>query len=621
LGPYVRRSILAALTFALLLPVAPPTVRAAWPGVDGRIAYVGYAPVPGDDDNTVFDAIFTSNPDGSARRLVPNTGSPSGEVVPRHPAWSPDGQRIAFVSETDSVSTIVVIKPDGTDRLELAQGDYPAWTADGQWVSYSSPVDLDLASTSKVPAAGGDAEPVVDGYNTRWSPDGARIAFQRGWWPDIFVRDLVSGDEVNLTPNGNETFDWLGDWSPDSQKVVFSSSGAWPDPGSTLVANADGSSTTPLLSPATDAAWSPSGSHFIASGSSGDEGILQIFGSDGSLERTVDINGMEPVWGSAPLLPAGDTRPDKCSRATTSSEKGTWLKDTINSSTDEDWYRFSVTRKTRVQVTLGALPENYRLDLYSTCSTRLATSNRGGREFEEILKRLPAGTYRVRVSGTLSSGTPYQLRFRQLADGLPVLSSFANLADSFPSDFVGEVLNNTSSNRTQIEVKLRFFNRKGSLIGSAKGSLGAYILKPGARLPFHFRATVSNSVARVTAKVSSSSTTTASPVSLSVTSNPPWTMDGVCTPELCPDYFDENGNVIDEDLTLHYDGTVHNPHPYKVHAPRIAATFYDSRGYVRDAYYLRRSDSNALASGKTVTWTVSQWELPNRATFVGIGLR
>jgi TolB protein len=66
--------------------------RAAFPGRDGKIAYVGQ--VGGNFD------IYAMNPDGSGQVDLTNNPGLDGQ-----PAWSADGQQIAFVSERDGTTT------------------------------------------------------------------------------------------------------------------------------------------------------------------------------------------------------------------------------------------------------------------------------------------------------------------------------------------------------------------------------------------------------------------------------------------------------------------------------------------------------------------------------------
>jgi len=70
---------------------------------------------------------------GSAPTLL--TGSPQADV---EPAWSPDGQALAFVSNRGGPVEIWVFRPSGSTVTQLTSGSgsrvNPAWTADGRLV-------------------------------------------------------------------------------------------------------------------------------------------------------------------------------------------------------------------------------------------------------------------------------------------------------------------------------------------------------------------------------------------------------------------------------------------------------------------------------------------------------
>lgn len=103
------------------------------------------------------------------------------------PAWSPDGERLAFVSYRDGNAEIYVGDDDGgiQSRLTTDPSD-----------------DLDPA----------------------WSPDGARIAFTsgRGNTDEIYVMNADGGNQTNLT-NNVEGDDVQPAWSPNGASLAFAS--------------------------------------------------------------------------------------------------------------------------------------------------------------------------------------------------------------------------------------------------------------------------------------------------------------------------------------------------------------------------------------------------------------
>lgn len=92
------------------------------------------------------------NADGSG--VAPLTYDRTDESAP---AWSPDGQRIAFSSDRDG-PYVAYISPanveihsmnaDGSDIMRLtyddAWDDFPAWSPDGQRIAFHSTRDGDF---------------------------------------------------------------------------------------------------------------------------------------------------------------------------------------------------------------------------------------------------------------------------------------------------------------------------------------------------------------------------------------------------------------------------------------------------------------------------------------------
>jgi TolB protein len=57
------------------------------------------------------------------------------------PAWSPKGDKIAYMSQVSGVFQIVVIQPDGANAVQVTtnpgNNEYPAWSADGAHIVFS----------------------------------------------------------------------------------------------------------------------------------------------------------------------------------------------------------------------------------------------------------------------------------------------------------------------------------------------------------------------------------------------------------------------------------------------------------------------------------------------------
>ena len=59
----------------------------------------------------------------------------------RGPVWSPDGRKIAFTANASVSPVIAVIRPDGTNLVELTSGSDPAWRRGGSCVP-TSPTEI-----------------------------------------------------------------------------------------------------------------------------------------------------------------------------------------------------------------------------------------------------------------------------------------------------------------------------------------------------------------------------------------------------------------------------------------------------------------------------------------------
>lgn len=109
-----------------------------------------------------------------------------------HPAFSPDGEWIAFSratprSEDRLKAAIHLVRPDGTGLRRVTSSDaldgQPSWSPDGRRLAFTRATvrnDEYVAHVFIVDAEGGRARRLVQGGAPAWSPDGRRIAYVTG---------------------------------------------------------------------------------------------------------------------------------------------------------------------------------------------------------------------------------------------------------------------------------------------------------------------------------------------------------------------------------------------------------------------------------------------------------
>jgi eukaryotic-like serine/threonine-protein kinase len=160
--------------------------------------------------------------------------TPDSPADDTEPAFSPDGEQIAFRSERDGGGIFLMGATGESVRRLTGDGHYPAWSPDGREVVYSvgffsegpnnrSVVPSELRAVN---VATGATRPVTkgDAVQPHWSPHGHRVAFwgiQRGGQRDLWTVAAEGGEPVPVTDDA--AVDWNPVWSPDGRWLYFSS--------------------------------------------------------------------------------------------------------------------------------------------------------------------------------------------------------------------------------------------------------------------------------------------------------------------------------------------------------------------------------------------------------------
>jgi len=143
--------------------------------------------------------------------------------------------RIAYVAVQGEAPTqryqLIVADADGANQHMILESRFPlmspAWSPDGQWLAYVSfetkhaAVYVQLVRTGErrqVSARAG-----INGAPA-WSPDGQKLALTLGGGggnPDIYVLDLASQDLTRVTDD--PAIDTEPEWAPDGKSLFFTS--------------------------------------------------------------------------------------------------------------------------------------------------------------------------------------------------------------------------------------------------------------------------------------------------------------------------------------------------------------------------------------------------------------
>jgi Tol biopolymer transport system component len=203
------------------------------------------------------------NANGTGERPLTSGKSPWNHFA-WHPAWSPDGSKIAFASDRDypnsQIYSMNAADGSGVTRLTYNTNvnDYPAWSPDGSKIAFDSNSYLNHYEICYMNADGTDQHQISNNISTNWmpawSPDGSKILFlsDRFMNARIFVMNADGSDQTDLSGSKQLVHDERPSWSPDGSKILFARSGVLKAQDDICVMNPDGSDATCLTLSAPD---------------------------------------------------------------------------------------------------------------------------------------------------------------------------------------------------------------------------------------------------------------------------------------------------------------------------------------------------------------------------------
>lgn len=259
----------------------------AWSPNKDRIAFLS--------DRNGSSALWLMDWNGELKRQVSTPGQVIGNFN-----WAPDSKRIGVEILEANSRWIGVIEIESGELEPLTSQTEDVriggWSPDSEWLLYAV-VDGEAAGIRRRNPVGVDEITITTGEDTNpvWSPNGHWIAFNREAESGAFDLLVIDKDGEKATNLAPDDFDEISfDWAPDSKHVVFTSEST--GNAEIYAVEPSGKNTKQLTSNrVTDAAprWNSNGTSilFLSEG----DGSYDIYSMDKSGEQQKRMTSISDV--------------------------------------------------------------------------------------------------------------------------------------------------------------------------------------------------------------------------------------------------------------------------------------------------------------------------------------
>ena len=324
------------------------------------------------------------NDDGTALRDVASPTSSTGGFW--NPAWSPDGSKLAFTSQSSSPWGVWFVDANGANLtsavVDAANNTYgnAAFKGSGPQLSFDNGSSISLVDrvTNLVTA-------LTSGRAASWSPDGTKVAYFNGSATQLLIADANGANAQVLNTGFSSYVTFRPAWSPDGSTLAFvnGSSQIW-------LANTSGAPSPHMLVSGINPQWSADGTTLFFFSATATSTLMSIH-TDGTGLRTIipefparsggiswrsQPRTAQPVATTAPAI-TGDTRVGHFLHVDT----GRWVA-ASPMAVSYDWWRCNVAL-TFCSAIGGANDNAYQLtgdDLGGTVRARVTVTDANGQQ-------------------------------------------------------------------------------------------------------------------------------------------------------------------------------------------------------------------------------------------------